>query len=132
MVPGPSVGPGPSDLAGTEQENVVTPESSRPLSWAAMESVADSEEEEEEEDVALPASKKLKKTETPLVARVAKKKGKVTGAAQFLLTYTDMQEQCQLRQIEHESKMQEQTMTFQAKMELKCLQGCSSRARNSK
>jgi len=47
---------------------VATPESSRPPSWAAVQSVGDSEEEEEEEDVALPASKKSKKTETPLVA----------------------------------------------------------------
>ena len=112
--------PGPSGLAGTEQEDVATPESSRPPSRAAVESVGDSEEEEEEEeeeDVALPASKKSKKTETPLVARVGKKKGKGTGAAQFLLAYTDMQEQYQLRQIEHESKMQEQAMTFQAKLE---------------
>ena len=111
--------PGPSSLAGTEQEDVATPESSRPPSRAAVESVGDSEEEEEEEeeDVALPASKKSKKTETPLVARVGKKKGKGTGAAQFLLAYTDMQEQYQLRQIEHESKMQEQAMTFQAKLE---------------
>ena len=120
VVPGPSVGPGPSGLAGTKQEeDVATPESSRPPSRAAVESVGDSEEEEEEEeeDVALPASKKSKKTVTPLVARVGKKKGKGTGAAQFLLAYTDMQEQYQLRQMEHESKMQEQAMTFQAKME---------------
>ena len=115
-----SVLPGPSGLAGTEQdENVATPESSRPPSRAAVESVGDSEEEEEEEeeDVAMPASKKSKKSETPLVARVGKKKGKGTAAAQFLLAYTDMQEQSQLRQMEHESKMQEQAMTFQAKME---------------
>ena len=79
MIPGPSVGPGPSGLVGTEQEeDVATPESSRPPSWAAVESVGDSEEEEEEEeeDIALPASKKSKKTEKPLVARVGKKKGK--------------------------------------------------------
>ena len=63
-----------------------------------MESVGNSEEEEaeEEEDVALPVSKKAKKSETPLVARVGKKKGKGTGAAQFLLAYADMQEQSQL------------------------------------
>lgn len=33
------------------------------------------------------------------------------------MAYTDMQEQYQIRQIEHESKMQEPAMTFQAKME---------------
>ena len=64
MVPGLSVGPGLSGLAGTKQEDVATPESSRPPSRAAVESVGDSEEEEEEqeEEVALPASKKSKKT----------------------------------------------------------------------
>ena len=104
MVPGPRVGPGPSGLAGTEQEvDVATPESSRPSSRVAVESVGDSEEEEEEEEeeegVALSASKK-RKTETPLVARVAKK-DKETAAAQFLLAYMDMQEESQLRKMEH-------------------------------
>ena len=99
MVPGPSVGPGPSGLAGIEQEeDVASPESSRPPSRAAVESIGDSEEEEaeEEEDVVLPVSKKAKKSVTPLVARVGKKKRKGTGAAQFLLAYADMQEQSQL------------------------------------
>ena len=109
MVPGPSVGPGPSGLAGIEQEDVATPESSRPPSQAAVESVDDSEEEEEEEEeeenVALPVCKKAKKSETPLVSRVGKKKGTGTGAAQFLLAYADMKEQSQLRQMEHESRM---------------------------
>ena len=74
VVPGPSVGLGPSDLAGTEQEeDVATPENSRPPSQAAVE--------------------KSKKTEITLVARVGKKKGKGTGATQFLLACTDMQEQ---------------------------------------
>jgi len=116
----PSVGPGPSSLVGIEQEeDVATPESSRPPSRAAVESIGDSEEEEaeEEEDVALPVSKKVKKSEAPLVARVGKKKGKGTGVAQFLLAYADMQEQSQLRQMEHESRMQEEAMKFQAKME---------------
>ena len=46
-VPGPSVGPAPSDLAGTEQEeDVATPEKSRPPSRAAVKSVGDNEEEE--------------------------------------------------------------------------------------
>ena len=71
----------------------------------------------EEEDDGLPASKKSKKSETPLVARVGKKKGKGTASAQFLLAYADMQEQSQLRQIEHDSKLQEDAMKFQAKME---------------
>ena len=120
MAPGPSVGPGPSGLAGIEQEeDVASPESSRPPSRAAVESIGDSEEEEaeEEEDVALPVSKKAKKSVTPLVARVGKKKGKGTGVAPFLLAYADMQEQSQLRQMEHESRMQEEAMKFQAKME---------------
>ena len=89
VVPGPSVGPGPSGLAGTEQEeDVATPESSRPPSRAAVESVGDSEEEEEEEeeeDIALPASKKSKKTETPLVARVGKKNAKEQERHSFCL-----------------------------------------------
>ena len=112
-------GPGSSGLAGTEQEDVGTPDSSRPPSRAAVESVGDSneEEEEEEEDDGLPASKKSKKSETPLVARVGKKKGKGTASAQFLLAYADMQEQSQLRQMEHDSKLQEDAMKFQAKME---------------
>ena len=74
-------GPSSSGLAETEQEDIGTPDSSRPLSRAAVESVGDSKEEEEEVDDGLPARKKSKKTETPLVARVGKKKEKGTASA---------------------------------------------------
>ena len=62
------------------------------------------------------SSKKPRKSETSLVARVGKK-GKGTAATQFLLVYAEMQEQAQLRQMQHENKMQENAMAFQAKME---------------
>ena len=65
----------------------------------------------------MPSSKKPRKSETSLVARVGKKKGKGTAATQFLLVYAEMQEQAQLRQMQHENKMQENAMAFQAKME---------------
>ena len=114
-----SVEPGPSGAAQTEQgEDVTTPETSRPPSRATIESVGDSDSaSEEEEDIPMPSSKKPRKSETSLVARVGKKKGKGTAATQFLFAYGEMQEQAQLRQMQHENKMQENAMAFQAKME---------------
>ena len=60
------------------------------------------------------ASKKPRKSETSLVARVGKKEGKGTAATQ--LAYAEMQEQAQLGQTQPENKMQENAMAFQAKM----------------
>ena len=65
----------------------------------------------------MPSSKKTRKSETSLVARVGKRKGKGTAATQFLVSYAEMQEQAQIRQMQHENKMQENAMAFQAKME---------------
>ena len=114
-----SVKPGPSGGAKTEQgEDVTMPETYRPPSRAAIESVDDCDSaSEEEEDIPMPSSKKPRKSETSLVARVGKKKGKGTAVTQFLLVYAEMQEQAQLRQMQHENKMQENAMAFQAKME---------------
>ena len=114
----PSVEPGPSAPAQTEHgEDATTPETSRPPSRAPIESVGDSDSaSEEEEDIPMPSSKP-RKSETSLVARVGKKKGKGTAATQFLVAYAEMQEQAQLRQMQHENKMQENAMAFQAKME---------------
>ena len=61
--------------------------------------------------------RKSTKSETSLVARVGKKKGKGTAATQFLLVYAEMQEQAQLRQMQHENKMQENAVAFQARKE---------------
>ena len=73
--------------AQTEQgEDVTTPETSRPPSRATIESISDSDSaSEEEEDIPMPSSKKPRKSETSLVARVGKKKGNGTAATQFLL-----------------------------------------------
>ena len=65
----------------------------------------------------MPSSKKPRKSETSLVARVGKKKGKGTAATQLLLVYAEMQEQAQLRQMQHENKMQENAIAIEAKME---------------
>ena len=72
----PSVEPGPSAAAQTEHgEDATTPETSRPPSRAPIESVGDSDcSSEEEEDIPMPSSKKPRKSETSLVARVGKKK----------------------------------------------------------
>ena len=112
-----SVEPGPSGAAQTKQgEDVTTPETSRPPSRATIESVGDSDSgSEEEEYIPMPSSKKPRKSETSLVARVGKNKGKGTAATQFLLVYAEMQEQAQLRQMKHENKMQENAMAFKLK-----------------
>ena len=52
---------------------------------------------------------------TPLVARIGKKKGRQTGATQFLVTFEEMQENAQVRQMEHECKMQQEAIVFQQK-----------------
>ena len=61
--------------------------------------------------------KKSKGEETSLVARIGKKKGKQTGATQFLVAFGEMQENAQMRQMEHERKMQQEAIAFQQKME---------------
>ena len=53
--------------------NTTTPETSRPPSRAPIESVGDSDSaSEEEEDIPMPSSKKPRKSEALLVARVGK------------------------------------------------------------
>ena len=110
-----SVEPGPSTATQTEHgEDVTTPETSRPASRAPIESVGDSDSaSEEEEDIPTPSSKKLRKRETSLVAKVGKKKGK--GAAQFLIVYAEMQEQAKLRQTQHETKCKRMLWPFKLK-----------------
>ena len=73
-----SVEPGPRGAAQTEQgEDVTTPETSRPPSRTTIESVGDSDSaSEEEEDIPMQSSKKPRKSETSLVARVGKKREK--------------------------------------------------------
>ena len=73
-----SVEPGPSGAAQTEQgEDVTTPETSRPPSRATIKSVGDCDSASEEEGyIPMQSSKKPRKSETSLVARVGKKKGK--------------------------------------------------------
>ena len=114
----PSVEPGPSAAAQTEHgEDATTPKTSRPPSRPSIESAGDSDSaSEEEEDIPTPSSKKPRKSETSLVGRVGKKKEKGTAATQFLLAHAEMQEQAQLRQMQHKNKMQENAMAFQAKM----------------
>ena len=63
---------------------------SRPPSRAPIESVGDSDSAgEEEEDIPTPSSKKPRKSETSLVARVGKKKGTGTAVTQFLVAYAE-------------------------------------------
>ena len=94
-----------------------TPSGSRCPSRQSIRSVGgDSDSEEEEDEIPIPA-KKAKEEDTPLVARVGKKKGKQTGATQFLVAFGELQEQAQTRQQQHEQKMQEEAMSFQQKME---------------
>ena len=99
-----------------EQEGEThTPSSSRCPSRQSNRSVGGDTDSEEDDDILIPAKKS--KEETPLVARVGKKKGKQTGATQFLVAFSELQEQAQMRQQQHERKMQQETMTFQQKME---------------
>ena len=60
--------------------------------------------------------KRSKGEETPLVSRIGKKKGKQTGATQFLVAFGEMQENPQMRQMEHERKMQQEAIAFQQKI----------------
>ena len=124
----PALGPGSVDdtavtpIATREkvvelEGDVSTPSSSRCPSRQSNKSIgADSDSEEEEDEIPIPA-KKAKGEETPLVARVGKKKGKQTGATQFLVAFGELQEQTQMKQQEHERKMQQESMAFQQKME---------------
>ena len=75
-----------------------TPSGSRCPSRLSIRSVGgDSDSKEEEDEIPIPA-KKAKVEETPLVARVGKKKGKQIGATQFLVAFGELQEQAQTRQ----------------------------------
>ena len=99
-----------------EQEgDISTPSSSRCLSRQSNKSFgADTDSEEEEDEIPIP-SKKAKSKETPLLARVGKKKGKQTGAPQFLVAFGELHELTQIKQQEHECKMQQEPMAFQQK-----------------
>ena len=68
----------------------------------------DTDSEEDDDESPIPA-KKSKEEETPLVARVGKKKDKQTGANQFFVAFGELQEQAQMRQ-------QQEVMAFQQKM----------------
>ena len=98
-----------------EQEGeTYTPSSSRCPSRQSNRSVGSDTDSEEDVEIHIPA-KKSKEKETPLVARVGKKKGKQTGATQFLVAFGELQEQAQMRQ--YECEMQQEVMAFQQKME---------------
>ena len=89
-------------------------------SWSRKEkntlpAALDAQASEEDDEILIPAKKFNK--ETPFVARVGKKKGKQTGATQFLVAFGELQEQTQRRQQQHELKMQQEAMAFQQKME---------------
>ena len=77
---------------------------------------SDDDDDEEDDEVTNPP-KKSKGEETSLVARIGKKKGKQMGATQFLVAFGEMQENAQMRQMEHERKMQQEAIAFQQKME---------------
>ena len=79
-----------------EQEGEHTLSSSRCPSRQSSRSVGGDTDSEEDDDKVIPAKKS--KEETPLVARVDKKKGKQTGATQFLVAFGELQEQAQMRQ----------------------------------
>ena len=115
-----AVTPGPSvarvEVAEVEGE-AETPSSSRCPSRQSVKSVGgETDSEEEGDEIPIP-TKKAKMGKTPLAARVGRKKGKQTGATQFLVAFGELQEQTQLRQQQHEHKMQEETTAFQQKME---------------
>ena len=124
----PALGPGsvedsavtPSSIVAAEEVveqegETQTPSSSRCPSRQSNRSVGGDTDSEEDEDILIPPKKS--KDETPLVARVGKKKGKQTGATQFLVAFSELQEQAQMRQQQHERKMQQEAMAFQQKME---------------
>ena len=99
-----------------EQEGEThTPSSSRCPSRQSIRSVGGDTVSEEHDEIQIPAKKSKEKT--PLAARVGKKKGKQTGATQFLVAFGELQEQAQRRQQQHERKMQQEAMVFQQKME---------------
>ena len=99
-----------------EQEGEThTPSSSTWPSRKSNRSVGGDTDSEEDDEILIPAKKS--EEETPLVARVGKKKGKQTGATQFLVAFSELQEQAQMRQQQHERKMQQEAMAFQQKME---------------
>ena len=98
---------------------MATPESSRPPSWDAVESVGDSEEEEEEKRMLhCQPARNRRKLRHHLLPELVRRKAKEQEWHSFCLhAQTCRSSIYQLRQIEHEIKMQEQAMTFQAKME---------------
>ena len=129
----PALGPGAVDDSAVTPLNVATEvvvpdeqeddddsytlEATRCPSMASNKStpavLSDDDYEEDEEN----PPKRSKGEETPLVARIGKKKGNRTGAAQFLVAFGEMQENAQMRQMEHERKMQQEAIAFQQKME---------------
>ena len=106
-----------------EQENdgdeEYTPRTSRCPSRASNRSTgAGGSDEDDDDDVEIVnPPKRAKEGETSLVARVGKRKGKQTGASQFLTVFSDLQEQAQMRQMDHEQKMQQEALAFQQRME---------------
>ena len=103
-----------------DDDDSYTPEATRCPSRASNKStpagVLSDDDDDEDEEVSNPP-KKNKGEETPLVARIGRKKGRQTGATQFLVAFGEMQENAQVRQMEHERKMQQEAIAFQQKME---------------
>jgi hypothetical protein len=93
-----------------------TPGSSRCPSRLSESTTVDLEEDEDDEG--LPAKKSKTDNETPL-ARVGKRKGKTGNGSskEFLITFAELQETIQVRQQEHESRLQKETLEFQQKLE---------------
>ena len=101
-----------------DDDDSYTPEAtrcpSRALNKSTPAGVSDDDYEEDEE---VPNTlKKSKGEETLLVARIGKKKGKQTVATQFLVAFGEMLENAQMRQMEHERRMQQEAIAFQQKM----------------
>ena len=75
------------------------------------------EAEEDEVEIITPPAKK-KETKETLKARIRPKKDKTSSSTtQFLAAFAAIQETSLKAQIEHEKKMQEEAMAFQAKLE---------------
>ena len=109
----------PSSIVASEEvveqeRETHTPRNYRCPSRQSNRSVGGDTDSEEDDDILIPTKKS--KEEVPLVATVGKK-GKQTGATQFLVAFGELQVQAQMRQQQHECKMQQEAMAFQQKME---------------
>ena len=121
VTPGPSVAREEVVASVVEQENdgneEYTSRTSRCPSRTSNRSTGAGGSNEDDDDdvdneIANPPQR-AKEGETSLVARVGKRKGKQTGASQFLTVFSDLLEQAQMRQMDHERKMQQEALAFQ-------------------